>query len=439
MSFKRNVARHLRELVAIFGFVMIAAVVGVYVMDHQRIRWPWEHVFHIEAEFESAQAVTPGQGQTVNVAGVQVGEIGQVRLHEGRALVRLDLDSEELGPVYRNARMLLRPKTGLNDMSIQLDPGSPDRSLPDEGRLHEGDRIPAANTAPSVNPDEVFAALDSDTRRYLAILTDAGGRALGPNGPDLRRLLKAAEPTLRETRRVSSAIASRRRELRRLVTNLHRLSGAAASKDDELASLVKAASQSFGAIGSRESELAQAIDRLPGTLDQTGRALRAAHALAAEIQPAAADLSPVARELTPALRDARPLVRDALPVVRDDLRPLVRETVPLLRDLRPGVEGVAAGTPPLVRSTQVLNRVVNELAYNPPGSEEGYLFWTGWFFHNAGSILGVEDAHGATWRGLVMFGCSTAGEVVKQVPALAPGGEAPTCPDDPTAKKAARR
>ena len=73
--------------------------------------------------------------------------------------------------------------------------------------------------------------------------------------------------------------------------------------------------------------------------------------------------------------------------------------------------------------------------FNPPGPEEGYLFWTAWFFHNANSILGVEDAHGATWRGLVMFGCSTAGEVVKQAPALAPTGEIPACPDDPKAKR----
>ena len=435
MSLRLNVMRHLRELVAIGAFMLIAAVVAAYIMDHQRMRWPWEDVFSIEAEFESAQAVTPGQGQTVNVAGVRVGEIGAVRLDEGRAVVRLDLDSEELGPVYRNARMLLRPKTGLNDMSIQLDPGTPDGALPDRGRLSEGDRIPASNTAPNVNPDEVFAALDSDTRRYLAILSDAGGRALGPNGPDLRRLLKAAEPTLRDTRRVSEAIASRRRELRRLVSNLHTLSRAAATKDDELASLVKAASSSFGAIGSREAELAEAIDRAPGTLNETSRALRTAHGLAEELTPAAADLEPVARELTPALRNARPLVRDALPVVRDDLRPLVRETLPLLRDLRPSVKDLDQSTPGLVRSAEVLNRVVNELGYNPPGSEEGYLFWTAWFFHNANSILGVEDAHGATWRGLVMFGCSTAGEVVKQAPALAPTGEVPACPDDPKATR----
>ena len=51
-----------------------------------------------------------------------------------------------------------------------------------------------------------------------------------------------------------------------------------------------------------------------------------------------------------------------------------------------------------------------------------------WFTHNANSILSVEDAHGATWRGLVMVGCSSAGQVLTANPALAPLLDAPICP-----------
>ena len=38
----------------------------------------------VNAEFSTAQAVTPGQGQTVNIAGVEVGEISSVKLENGR-------------------------------------------------------------------------------------------------------------------------------------------------------------------------------------------------------------------------------------------------------------------------------------------------------------------------------------------------------------------
>ena len=75
----------------------------------------------------------------------------------------------------------------------------------------------------------------------------------------------------------------------------------------------------------------------------------------------------------------------------------------------------------------VLNYVANELGYNPPGSNEGYLFWTAWNFHNSDSILSIDDANGPTWRGLVMVGCSTAAAVIAANPSLAPLAEAPIC------------
>lgn len=425
----RGARRYLRELLAIFGFVAIAAVVGAYIVDKQRLRWPWEDFITIEASFATAQAVTPGQGQTVTVAGVRVGEVSGVRVEDGRAVVEMELDNDELGPVYRNATMLLRPKTGLNDMTIQLDPGTPDPALPERGRLADGDRLPAGATLPNVHPDQVLAALDSDTRRYLSIVANTGGQALDDQGELLRRVLKASQPTLERGARVTQAVAARRKELRRLVSNLRRLSRATASKDRQLASLVEASSRVLGAIGRREDELAAAVERLPGALEATGDALRETRALAREAAPALEELLPVARELEPALRGVRPLLRDATPVLRDDLRPLVREAAPLVRKLRPSVEDIDASAPPLVRTGEVLNYVANELGHNPEGREEGYLFYAAWFFHNASTVLSVEDSHGVAWRGLVMFGCSTVSEVLASSPAFEPIATADVCPE----------
>ena len=79
--------------------------------------------FVLKAEFSTAQAVTPGQGQTVNIAGVKVGEIKEVKLVEGRAVVTMNLE-KKYGTVYQDAHMLLRPKTGLKDMIVELTPGT---------------------------------------------------------------------------------------------------------------------------------------------------------------------------------------------------------------------------------------------------------------------------------------------------------------------------
>ena len=118
-------------------------------------------------------------------------------------------------------------------------------------------------------------------------------------------------------------------------------------------------------------------------------------------------------------------------MVRDRLRPLVRLTTPLLAKLRPSVDRIGAVTPALIDVGHVLNRAVNELAYNPPGSEEGFLFWLAWYIHDGNSVLAVEDAHGVAWRGLVMFGCSTFGALLASNPALAPFAAVPICPGHP--------
>lgn len=425
MSLKVQIKRYAVPLAAIVALVMCAAAVGAYVLQHQRLRFPWEDVYSIRAEFSTAQAVTPGQGQNVTVAGVTVGEITKVELDEGHAVVTMDIDRDKLDAVYGDATMVLRPKTGLKDMSIALDPGTPRA-----GRLESGEALPVGRTTPDVNPDEVLAALDADTRAYLAVAINEGGRALRGRGPDLRAILEASQPTLAATRRITTAVADRREKLRRLMANLRELSDAAAAKDTDLRSLIDGANATFGALADEEGALRTSIGRLPGTLSSASTALTQTSALATDLRPALSDLRPTVQALAPTLREVRPLLRDGEPILREKIRPLVREARPVVQDLRPTVRDLRAVTPKLDAAFDVLNYVVNELAYNPPGTEEGYLFWTAWFFHNANSILSVEDAQGVAWRGQLMVSCSTAAELGKVQPLLTLLAAIPACPAD---------
>jgi phospholipid/cholesterol/gamma-HCH transport system substrate-binding protein len=423
-----NVRRYIQYLWIIGAFAILAGAIGLYIARQERMRYPWEKFTRIYADFSSGQAVTPGQGQQVTIAGVKVGEIGKVELREGRARIRMDIKPELANPIYRNATFLLRPKTGLNDMSVQVDPGTPDPSLPDGGELKDGAVVSQAATQPNVNPDEVFAGLDADTRRYLSILANAGGQGLDGRGPDLRAMIRAGYPTLKESAQLTEAIADRRAKVRRLVANLQKLSHATAAKDSELTSLVRASSAVVETLGEREAKVGEAVERLPGALAATRDALAQAKPLAAELAPAATRLRPMARELGPALAAARPLLRDATPVARDHLRPLVREATPLVRKLRPAVADLNEATPPLVLTAKDVSYLANALMYNPPGPEEGFGFYAAWFFHNSASLFSVEDAHGAVWRGLVMVGCSSLPAVMEAAPALEPLQNIPVCP-----------
>ena len=80
--------------------------------------------YTLKADFQTAQAVTPGQGQAVTIAGAKIGEIASVDLHDGIATVTMKI-TPKYARIYRNATLLLRPKTQLQDITIEVNPGTP--------------------------------------------------------------------------------------------------------------------------------------------------------------------------------------------------------------------------------------------------------------------------------------------------------------------------
>jgi phospholipid/cholesterol/gamma-HCH transport system substrate-binding protein len=410
VSLRRQIRRYGRELLASIALIAIGTAVVVGILIEQNFRWPWQSFYEVKAEFSTAQAVTPGQGQQVTVSGVQVGDVAGVDLEDGHAVVTLDID-ERYAPIYHDATMLLRPRTGLKDMQVVLDPGRPA-----SGEVPNGGTIPQAQTQPDVNPDEVLAALDSDTRRYLASAVDALGTGLGGNGGNLRRLLIASQPTSAELRRLLSTFAARRDQIAHLTHNLSKVAQIAGRHEGDIRKTIRYSSAALSSLARQDNSIRDSLTRLPGTLDAAGSALRDARPLANELGPASRELKPAVRRLTGSLKPLRPLVREATPIVRNKLRPFVKAGVPAVRELRPASAALGGTLTDLPSVTRRLNYIVNELTYNPPGPEEGYSFWAPWFFHNGASMLSTQDAHGSAWRGLALFSCSTLQQLTTFIP-----------------------
>jgi phospholipid/cholesterol/gamma-HCH transport system substrate-binding protein len=409
---KRAIRKHLRDFVAVFFIFVVSLGVAGVILSNQRFYLPaWVPLvgtdfFELEAELSTAQAVVPGQGQTVNVAGVKVGEVGKVELRDGLAVVHM-LIKDQYKDVYRDATILLRPKTGLKDMYLSLDPGT--RSA---GRMREGSMVRVANTLPDVNPDEVLSKLDADTRAYLRVLLSSGAEAFAKDpgeresaAADLRETFKRFEPTARDARAVTEALAARRANIRRVIHNFQLLATELGRKDDQVAELVDSANANFQALAAEESNIRASLRLLPGTLGQTETTFRKASALAAELGPTLQGLRPFARALGPALRRTRPFLRQTTPIVRTQLRPFARDVRPTVRDLRAAAEDLAVVTPRLAKTFKVVNKFFNLLAYNPTGSEEGYLFWSAWAAHAGATIFTTQDAHGPVRRGLTLISC----------------------------------
>ncbi|HYI36956.1 MAG TPA: MlaD family protein, partial [Thermoleophilaceae bacterium] len=195
---KKALKDHLGDFVAILALVILAAGIGGYILSNQRLRFPLvqEKPYVLKVELDDAQAVQPGQGQTVRTAGVEIGQIGKVQLKEGKALVELQIEAKYKNYVRRDATALLRTKTGLKDMFIEVDPGT--------GKpMAENGVIPSASTAPDIDPDEILSALDTDTRSYLQLLVTGAGKGLKGRGSDLQETYARLGPTNRDLARVN--------------------------------------------------------------------------------------------------------------------------------------------------------------------------------------------------------------------------------------------
>jgi phospholipid/cholesterol/gamma-HCH transport system substrate-binding protein len=420
---KTAIRKHFKDFVAVVGLVVIAAGVSLYILNKQRMRFPLieEKPLVLNAEFQTAQAVIAGQGQTVRVSGVEIGDIGDVELKEGRAIVRMDIRPEYKDLVHTNATALLRPKTGLKDMFIQLEPGTKDAPVAKEGWT-----IPVQSTMPDVNPDEILGTLDSDTRDYLRLLISDAGRGLKGRGSDLRDLFRRFEPTHRDLAAVNGAVAERRQNLRRLIHSLNVLNGELASHDDDIAQLVDSSAAVMRSFAAEEQNISAAVSELPSALRQTTDTLGRVESFAEVLGPTTQALRPAARALDPANRAITPFAREVTPLLADDIRPFVREARPLVRDLRPASTQLADATPGLTRSFTQLNKFFNMLAFNPNGREgpdnaarqEGYLFWLAWAQHMAIQLFSTSDAHG-TFRPVTLGApCATIQQTIKDQPEI---------------------
>jgi phospholipid/cholesterol/gamma-HCH transport system substrate-binding protein len=419
----KAIRRRLGSFAAIVALILISGVTSVIILSHQRLRFPFvqQSPFVLNAEFSTAQAVTAGQGQTVRVSGVRIGDIGDVRLSGGRAIVRMDIDPQYRGLVHTDATALLRPRTGLKDMFVELNPGS--RRAP---VAREGWTLPIASTAPDVNPDEVLSALDADTRDYLTLLISDAGRGLRGRAGDLRDLFRRFEPTHRDLARVDHAVAARRANLRRLITSLNLLNAELARRGDDLSTLVSSSAAVFRAFASEDRNLSAGVAELPSALRQTTDTLGRVQRFAELLRPAARDLDPAARQLAPTNARVRPLAIQGLPLVRDDIRPFVRASRPFVRSLRPAARRLSSATPNLGRVFTHFNAFLNLLGYNPRGREgpgvqgrqEGYLFWAAWLAHDGAQLFSMSDANGVFRPVTLASPCATITQILKESPQL---------------------
>ena len=406
LSVRDQIERYRSAFIAVVTMVVIAAVVGGYILAHGNLKLPsWVPVlghtyFNLDAEFQTAQAVTPGQGQAVTIAGAKIGEIASVDLHNGVALVTMKVSPKYAKYIYRNATLLLRPKTQLQDITVEVSPGTPSA-----GKLRSGEVLPESQTAANVDFDEFLAGLDAETRAYVQELVAGLGIGLKENGKPLAAALKRFDPTSRLTEEIAQQLEARAGNVERSIHNFRLLTEALGGKDQQLSALVDSANAVFKTFASEDASFKKTLALLPGALHKTGVGLGKLAAATHVLGPTLHKLEPFARALGPANEAARKLSEKTTPIIKSEIRPFAREILPVVNELGPTTENLSKALPKLASSFSVLNEFFNELAYNPGPSKGGFLFFLDWGNHDLNSVLSTAEAHGVVARGLVYFNC----------------------------------
>ena len=378
------IRKHLRDFVAVAALLVVALVVTVYIVQNQRLRIPVleEKPFELKAEFQTAQAVVPGQGQTIRVAGVRVGDVSDVPLENGVGVVTFEIDRKFL-PIYQRRDDPDAADDRPQGHVLRARPGH--RERPASSRRATRSRSPTRRRTSTSTRSS--SALDSDTQAYLQLLLVGAGKGLDGRDKDLGKLLGRLGPHQQGPRRSSTPRSPSARRTSPTDPQLQPADDArSASRDRDLTELVASSNGALGAIAEQDPNVRRAVSLLPGTL-QTRRPTTLNHTsqLAVELGPGVRRTAPVRPQPRRAQRvDSTQLAESTTPVLQNEIRPFVRAARGPVHDLRTAARRYSAGDPaadhgrgqdqPPRRTWPPTTRNGAEPP-GTPGRDEGYLYW----------------------------------------------------------------
>jgi phospholipid/cholesterol/gamma-HCH transport system substrate-binding protein len=395
-----------KDTIAIAVLTIVAIVMTLWIFTQQKASLPsWaplvgEDFAHLSADFTSAQAVTPGQGQAVVIAGIQVGKISSVNLEEGHAVVGMDIEPKYLKLIHPDASLLLRPKTNLNDMTVEISPGK-------EGdHVEDGYNFPLSRTEPSTQFEAFLSTLDGDTQQYLQLLVAGGAQGIGGRGRQLSGAFRRLQPFSHYIADLNRAVAQRRVALARVIHDFGLLTTELGRHDAELERFVSSSKSALGNFANQQHSIQESLVEFPSTLSALRSALASSDRFTTVARPALLSLIPQAQALGPAIKANEQLFKQTTVPIRDQIRPFTRQIRPVLTHTKQGSADLNTSVSNFGTSLGALNSFFNELAYKPSGKRQSFLFYLPWLNHDLNAAFNLTDAGGPIARGAAMLSCN---------------------------------
>jgi phospholipid/cholesterol/gamma-HCH transport system substrate-binding protein len=402
----RQARGHRKDTIAIVVLALAGLVMMLGIFTQQKASLPsWlpfvgEEFEHISAEFTTAQAVTPGQGQAVDIAGIQIGKVASVDLEDGHAVVGMDIEPKYMELIHPNATLLLRPKTNLNDMVVEISPGS------GKSHIDDGAHFTLSQTEPNTNLDAFLGTLDADTRQYLQLLLAGGAEGIGGRGKQLGNALRRFQPFVHYTAKLNRAVSQRHEAIARVIHDFGLLTTELGQHDADIRRFVSASDASLGNFANQQQAIQEALQEFPSTLQAARAGLASSNRFSLAAFPALTKLIPQAQASTPAFKALEALFKQTTTPIETQIRPFTREIRPVLVHANEGSSPLNKTVTNFGNALAPFNGFLNELAYKPKGSKQSYLFYLPWLNHDFNSSFTLQDAGGPMLRGMNLISCA---------------------------------
>jgi phospholipid/cholesterol/gamma-HCH transport system substrate-binding protein len=323
----------------------------------------------------------------VRIGGVSVGKVKEIELAppdqrvNGKDTTEAVIEIEpEFAPISSDARAILRQKTLLGETYVELTSGTEpageavpvslgaaanvsDARADDVESIEEGGTLGVSRTEEATQIDEIFNALDAETRLSFQNWQRNAALAINKRGLDLNDSLGNLGPFITDASDVVETLERQKVALKGLVRDTGAVFEALTERDQELAGVIVGSDNTFDALASQDRALAETFQILPTFQRETRATLERLDQFQVNTRPLIQDLMPVARDLSPTLRS----VRELSPNLRSlfvDLRDLERVSVKGLPALRRFLGGVAPVLDSLDPFLANLNPVIDYLEFN---------------------------------------------------------------------------
>jgi phospholipid/cholesterol/gamma-HCH transport system substrate-binding protein len=270
----------------------------------------------------------------VRIGGVSVGKVKGTELAppeyrvNGKDTTEAIIEIEpEFAPISEDARAILRQKTLLGETYVELTSGTeptdgsapvslgPAANVSDAEAdgiesIPEGGTLGVSQTEEATQIDEIFNALDEETRRSFQSWQQNAALAIQDRGLDLNDSFGNLGPFISDASNVVEILNRQKQALKGLVRDTGTVFEALTAQDQALAGAIVGSENTFEALAREEGALAESFQILPTFERESRLTFERLDQFQADTHPLVRDLIPVAQDLSPTLRSVRQLSPD---------------------------------------------------------------------------------------------------------------------------------